>query len=56
MHFYLLPKVTPALVTFVEHLDSQALDPNRFFLLATGIDLEKFIDRIVHQEATPVAN
>jgi two-component system response regulator AtoC len=29
--------------------NSQIIDPHRFFLPATGIDLEEFIDRIVHQ-------
>ena len=31
------------------HVNSQVLDPKHFFLPSTGIDLEEFIDRIVHQ-------
>jgi two-component system response regulator AtoC len=51
MHFNLtiLQKSAPEPVSFVVPLNSQDLDPNRFLLPATGIDLEEFIDRIVHQ-------
>jgi DNA-binding NtrC family response regulator len=47
LNLNILEKVTPS--PFVVHLNSQDLDPNRFCLPAAGIDLEEFIDRIVHQ-------
>ena len=49
MHLNLLSKVAPTLINYVEPLDFQALNPHRFSLPATGIDLKEFIDRIVHQ-------
>jgi DNA-binding NtrC family response regulator len=47
LNLNILQKAAP--VPFAVPLNSQALDPNRFLLPATGIDLEEFIDRIVHQ-------
>ena len=47
MNLNILQKVSPVFID--EPLTSQTFDPNRFFLPATGIDLEEFIDRIVHQ-------
>jgi len=49
MHLHLLQKVVPTSAPFFVHLNSQTLDPKHFFLPAAGIDLEEFIDRIVHQ-------
>jgi two-component system response regulator AtoC len=42
-------KAASSLVPIAMASNSQPIDPNRFFLPAAGIDLEEFIDRIVHQ-------
>lgn len=47
MNLNTLHKVDP--VTIDTPLNTSELDPSRFFLPAKGIDLEEFIDRIVHQ-------
>ncbi|EIW15733.1 MULTISPECIES: sigma-54-dependent transcriptional regulator [Pelosinus] len=42
-------KAASSLVTVAMSSAPQPIDPNLFFLPAAGIDLEEFIDRIVHQ-------
>jgi DNA-binding NtrC family response regulator len=44
-----LQKIVPAAASFAAQLNSTAFDPNRFLLPPQGLDLGKFIDKIVHQ-------
>ncbi len=47
LNLNILQKVSP--VSAAAPLNAVVLDPNRFFIPVTGLDLEEFIDRIVHQ-------
>jgi DNA-binding NtrC family response regulator len=47
LNLNILQKTAPASAAIP--LNAAVLDPNRFFIPATGINLEEFIDRIVHQ-------
>jgi two-component system response regulator AtoC len=49
VNFNMQQKAVPAQTPAALSSNSQTIDPNRFFLPAAGIDLEEFIDRIVHQ-------
>ena len=49
LNLNLLQKLVQVPIPFAVQVKSQALDPNHFLLPATGIDLEEFIDKIVHQ-------
>ena len=49
LNLNILRKVAPIPSPRAVPLSPQVVDPNYFFLPATGIDLEEFIDRIVHQ-------
>ncbi|MBC8014362.1 MAG: sigma-54-dependent Fis family transcriptional regulator [Sporomusaceae bacterium] len=49
MNLNALQKAAPVPDSVDVPSNSQTLDPSRFFLPAAGIDLEEFIDRIVHQ-------
>lgn len=51
LNLNILPKDSPAstILPVVVPSNVLTLDPNHFFIPATGIDLEEFIDRIVHQ-------
>jgi len=49
LNLHILQKVAPTAASYCVPLECQALDPNRFLLPPTGIDLEEFVDKIVHQ-------
>jgi two-component system response regulator AtoC len=49
VNFNMQQKAAPAQTPVALSSNSQTIDPNRFFLPTAGIDLEEFIDRIVHQ-------